>query len=166
VCDEANDDEPVDAVPLELEIQVGVGKAARAPVFERHDIARLRGEFAANLAAPRAVLEGLSRPRGLLNRSDVLPCLVVPGTISTMQRVEHAKPGSPRGIQDLQHVRDATIGLRDTAQAIPDLAALGNEIVVRVDHQKCRGLPVKRRKAHDVSTSCVVCLALNASALA
>src|SRR5215831_16397947 len=30
VCDEPDDDEPLDAVPLELEIQVRIGKAARA----------------------------------------------------------------------------------------------------------------------------------------
>jgi hypothetical protein len=59
-----------------------------------------------------------------------------------MQSIEDAKPRLPRRIQDLEHVRKTTNRFRDRLQAIPDLAALGNEIVVRIDHQKCSALPV------------------------
>jgi len=43
----------VNAVFLELQIQIRVGKAAGTPMFERHDVARLRFEFAADLPTPR-----------------------------------------------------------------------------------------------------------------
>ena len=62
VCDEPDDDELMDAVFLELQIQIRVGEAAGTPVLEGHDLARLRREFAADLAAPRPVFEDLARP--------------------------------------------------------------------------------------------------------
>src|SRR4030095_153656 len=92
VCYEPDDDEPVDAVLFELQIQIRIGKAAGTPMFGGHDITRLRFEFAADLATPRAVFECLSRPGGLLNRRNVLPSLVVARVISTMQRIENAMP--------------------------------------------------------------------------
>jgi hypothetical protein len=57
VCDQPDDDEPMNTVRLELQIQVCVGKATGAPVLEGDDIPGLRLELAADLAAPRAVLE-------------------------------------------------------------------------------------------------------------
>ena len=50
-------------------------------MLERHDIAWLRLEFAADLATPRAVFEGLSQPRYLLDGRDVLPSLIVALTV-------------------------------------------------------------------------------------
>src|SRR5262249_30782541 len=104
---------------LEQQIQIRVGKATGAPMFEGHDVARLRCEFAADLAAPRAVFEGLAPPGRFLDRRDVLPALVVAGTVPMVQRVEDGKPRLPRRIQDLQHMRNATIRLCDSLQAIP-----------------------------------------------
>jgi hypothetical protein len=43
---EPNDDELMDAVFVELQIQINVCKAAATPMLERHDVAGLRGEFA------------------------------------------------------------------------------------------------------------------------
>ena len=77
--DQSDDDELMDAVLLELQIQVGIGEAAGAPVFRGHDFARTRHELGTNLTAPRAVFKTLVPPRCLLNRCDVLPGLVVPG---------------------------------------------------------------------------------------
>jgi len=47
VCYEPDDDELVDAMLFELQIQIGVGKAAGTPMLEGHDITRLRSEFTA-----------------------------------------------------------------------------------------------------------------------
>src|SRR5262245_7427449 len=88
MCDEPDDDELMDAVLFELQIQICIGKATGTPVFEGHDIARLRFELAADLAAPRAVFEGLMRPRGFLRGRNVPPGLVVSRTVSMMQRIE------------------------------------------------------------------------------
>src|SRR5262249_29032223 len=62
----------MNAMPFELHIQISVGKATGTPMLEGHDVARLRLEFAADLATPRAVFKGLSQPSCLLNRSTLL----------------------------------------------------------------------------------------------
>jgi hypothetical protein len=46
-------------------------------------------------------------------------------------------------------VRNAVVGFCHTPQALPDLAALGNEILIGVDHQQCRDLPVVFHCVHD-----------------
>jgi hypothetical protein len=54
-------------------------------MLESPDIAWLRLEFAADLATPRVVFEALVHPRCLLNGRNVLPCLIVAWTVSTMK---------------------------------------------------------------------------------
>src|SRR6516165_3948989 len=125
---------------FELQIQIRVGEAAGTPMLEGHDIARLRLEFAADLAAPGAVFEGLSQPRCLLNGRNVPPGLIVAWTVSMMQRIKDAEPRLSCGIEDLQHIRNTIVRFSDSLQAIPYLASLGNEIVIRIDHKKCRNL--------------------------
>src|SRR5262249_11137700 len=135
--DESDDNELMNAVLLELQIQVSVGKAAGTPVLEGHDVAHLRCELAADLATPGPVLEGLMRPGSFLDGSNVLPGFVVARAVPMMQRIENVQPRLPRSTQDLQHVRNTIIRLCDSLQAIPYLASLGDEVVVRVDHQEC-----------------------------
>src|SRR5262249_49220573 len=135
-------------------IQVCVGKATGTPMLQGHDIARLRLEFAADLATPRAVFEDLSQPSCLLDRRNVLPGLVVAWTVSTMQRIENAKLRLPRGIQDLQHMRNAVIRFCNSPDAVPYLASLGNEIVIRIDHEKCSDLLVICHFCHAASNLC------------
>src|ERR1044071_495648 len=123
VSDQPDDDELVYAVLLELQIEVGIGEGAGAPMLLDDDLARSRHEVAAELAAPGAVCEHLALPACLLDRGDVLPGLIVAGTIPAMRRVEHAQPGLPGRIEDPQHVGNAAVRFRDRLQAIPDLAA-------------------------------------------
>ena len=106
------------------------------------DVARLRLELGVELAASGSVFERLARPCCFLNRRQILPRLVVARPIAPVQRVENANAGSPRGIEDLTHVRNAPVGFGDTLQAIPYFPALGNVIVVRVDHNKSGDLVV------------------------
>src|SRR5215469_7716866 len=126
----------MDAVLLELQVQVGVGEAAGTPVFLCDNITLRRHEFGTELATPFAVFESLVLPRGSLNRRNVGPRLVVARTISMMHRIEDTKLGCARGIQDLHHVGNAAVCFSDRLDAGPDLAALGNEVVVRIDHQE------------------------------
>src|SRR5215471_18062640 len=111
---ESHDDELVDAVFFELQIQIGVGKTAGTPMLEGHDVARLRCEFAPDLAAPRAVFESLVRPRCLLDRRNVLPGLVVARAISMMQRIGDAKPRLSRRIEDLDHMSNTLVRFSNT----------------------------------------------------
>src|SRR5262249_33381592 len=138
--DESDNNELMNAVLLELQIQIGVGKATGTPMLKGHDVAHLRCELAADLATPGPILEGLMRPGCLLDGSNVLPGLVVALTVPMMQRIENAQPCLPRSIQDLQHVRNTIIRFCDSLQAVPYLASFGNEVVVRIDHQESSAL--------------------------
>src|SRR5262252_9169906 len=131
--DESDDDELMDAVLLELQVQVSVGEATGTPVFLCDNFTWPRHEFGTELATPCAVFEGLVLPRGSLNRRNVGPRFVVPGTISMMHGIEDAKLHCARGIQDLQHIGNAVVRFSDSFDAGPDLAALGNEVVVGID---------------------------------
>ena len=62
VRDQPDDDELMDAVLLELQVQIGVGKAAGAPMLAGDNLARRWHEFGADLAAPCAVFEALPLP--------------------------------------------------------------------------------------------------------
>src|SRR5215467_3392655 len=132
--DESDDDELMDAVLLELQVQVGVGEATGTPVFLCNNLTRRRHEFDTELATPCAIFEALVLPRGSLNRRNVGPRLVVACTISMMHGVEDAKLHCARGIQDLQHVGNAVVCFSDSFDAGPDLASLGNEVVVGIDY--------------------------------
>src|SRR5262245_35419846 len=150
--DEPDDDELVDAVLLELQIEVRVGEAARAPVLRSDDLARPGLEPGADLAAPRAVFEGLAPPCRLLNGSDVLPGLVVARPVAMVQGIEYPKLRLPCRIEDLQHVRNAIVRFGDRANAVPELAALGNEVVVGIDYQEPGDLLVVCGCGHGVAS--------------
>src|SRR5205807_1780868 len=100
---EPDNDELVDAVLLELQIQIRVGEAAGTPVLRCDDLAWLGLELGTDLATPRAVFEALSRPPRLLNGRNVLPSLVVARTVSMMQRIEDAQLRLARGIAYEEH---------------------------------------------------------------
>ena len=74
-----------------------------------------------------------------------------------MQRIEDAKPRLPRRSQDLQHMRNTVISLCNSLQAIPYFASLGNEIVVRIDDEKCSDLFVKLQICHVFSSYSPAC---------
>jgi len=59
---QSDDDELMNAMLLEQQIQIRVGKAAGAPMLLGNDIVWLRCEFDADLATPRPVLKSLPRP--------------------------------------------------------------------------------------------------------
>src|SRR5262249_34981393 len=117
--DKPDDDELVYAVLLELQIQVGIGKAAGTPMLCRDDVARLRLELGTNLAAPRAVFERLAGPASFLDRRNIFPAFIIARTIATMHRVESSELRLPRRLQNLQHVRNAVVRLSDAFDAIP-----------------------------------------------
>ncbi len=138
--DEADDDELMDAVLLELQIEIGVGKATGAPMLRGDNLARLGLEPGTDLATPGAVLEGLAHPCRSLDGSNILPGLVVAGTVAMMQCIEDAQLRLPRGFENLQHMRNTIIGFRDSPNAVPDLAPFGDEVVVGIEHQKAGDL--------------------------
>ena len=98
MSDQANNDDPVNAVSLEQQVEIRVGEPTRTPVLRRDDIAGLRLELLSDLATPRSVFKGLRRERRLLNRRDVLPLLVIARPIPTMQHIEDMKSRFSRGL--------------------------------------------------------------------
>ena len=113
------DDELMDAVLLELQIQICVGKATGTPMLCGDNLAWLGRELGADLAAPSAVFEALVHPRCLLNGGDVLPGLIVAWAVSMMHGIEDPKLRLPRGIWHLQHVRNAVIRFSNSPDAAP-----------------------------------------------
>src|SRR5262249_11281993 len=130
----SDDDELMDAVLLELQVQVGVGEATGTPVFLCDNLTRRRHEFGTELATPCAVFEALVLPRVSVNRRNVGPRFVVACTISMMHDIDDAELPWASGSQDLQHVGNAVVCFSDSFDAGPNLAALGNEVVVGIDH--------------------------------
>src|SRR5215831_759157 len=86
--DKSDDDELMDAVLLELQVQVGVGEATGTPVFLYDNLTCRRHEFGTKLATPCAVFEAFVLPRGSLNRRNVGPRFVVACTIPMMHGIE------------------------------------------------------------------------------
>src|SRR5262249_408037 len=127
---------------------------ARTPMLVRHDIARLRLEFGTNFATPGPVFEGLARPSRPLNWRYVLPSLVIPGPVSTMQRIKNSKPRLTCTGQDLQHLVNAVVDLRDPLQAIPKFASFRNKIVVGINHNECSDLFFIGHTRHASSSRC------------
>jgi hypothetical protein len=58
--------------------------------------------------------------------------------VSSMRRREDTKACLSRRRWHFQHVGNAAVCLGNRLEATPDLANLGDEVVVRVDHGKCR----------------------------
>ena len=133
---EADNDELMNAVLLELQIQVGIGKAAGAPMLVGDNFAWLWRKFWTDLATPRAVFEALAPPRCPLNGCNVLPGRIVAGTVPVMHGIEDPKFRFARRMQHLLHVRNAIVRFSHGFDPRPDLATLGNEVVVGVDHQE------------------------------
>ena len=65
-----------------------------------------------------------------------------------MHRIEDAELCPARGVENLQHMADAVVGLGHGLDARPDLTAFGNEVVVGIDHQQRGDVPVVSRGIH------------------
>ncbi len=138
--DKPSDDELVNAVFFELQIQIGVGETAGTPMLRDHDVGGAGFEFWPDLTAPCAEFEGLSIPGCLLDWRHILPCFVVAGAISPMERIEHSDSRPPSSVENLHHVGNTLVRFGDALQTVPHLAALGDQIVVGIDDDKCGDL--------------------------
>ena len=78
----------MDAMLLELQIQIRVGEAAGTPMLRDDNLTWLGRELGTDFASPCAVFEGLMPPRRLLNGRDVFPRLIVARAVAMMQGIE------------------------------------------------------------------------------
>jgi hypothetical protein len=70
-----------------------------------------------------------------------------------MERIKNAQACDARRVQNLQHVRNTVVRFGDALDASPELATLGNEVVVGIDHQKGSDILVVRESRHAVSSN-------------
>jgi hypothetical protein len=53
-----------------------------------------------------------------------------------MHGIKDRKLRLARGVQNFQHVGNAVVGFGNGFDVRPDLAAFGDEVVIRIDHQQ------------------------------
>src|SRR5262245_3763965 len=162
--DESDDNELMNAVLPELQIQIGVGKAAGTPMLEGHDVAHLRCELAADLATPGPVLEGLMRPGCLLDGSNA-PYFRAASRVRSPPRSCSPRPTAP-GLGQPAGARAAGMVQTRVTLAWPQLCSRSSRtqrrsarIVAsgdpqkcypkRADFEPCRAAPAPGRSAGD-----------------
>src|ERR1700712_4966603 len=104
VRDQSNKDDVLNAMLLELQIEIGIRKAALRPVFLDDHIAFLRTEFSIEFAAPRANFERLGRKACLLEHVDVLPIIEVARMRTMMRNDKHLYPRRTHRGDDLAEI--------------------------------------------------------------
>src|SRR5208337_4815459 len=97
VGDHTDQDDATNAVLLELQIEIGVGEAARSPMLVDNDIARLGLEVIVERTAPTIFGEHLPVSRGELIRRGIVEGDVVAGLPSMVRHKEYLQSPSPRG---------------------------------------------------------------------
>src|SRR6202011_3681614 len=90
-------DEMGDTVLPELEVEVGVGKAALRPVLFHDNIPGLRNEVRMPFASPGSSREGLALLHGKLGGVRMLPPLIVAGFPASVRNNEHLDSGLSDG---------------------------------------------------------------------
>jgi hypothetical protein len=73
VRNEADDDESMNPVVLQLEVEIGVREAAGTPVLVGHDVAGLGLEPGVEFGTPRPVFKNLRPPRCLVVATNTPP---------------------------------------------------------------------------------------------
>src|SRR5262249_47382424 len=112
------------------------------PQCSRATISPGCGANSLRISPPTSRVRRSCATSGLLDWRNVRPGLVVAWAVSVMQRIEDAKTRLPRRVEHLRHMQHTAIGFGNGLQATPELAALGDKIVIRIDHQKGGDLPV------------------------
>jgi hypothetical protein len=68
--------------------------------------------------------------------------------VSVVQCVQDLNAGVSRRLEDLDHVRHAPVGCGNPLEAVPYFAALGDEVVVRIDHHEAGDASAVRHLAN------------------
>src|ERR1700677_5016777 len=95
--DLAYQDDAADAVLLELQIKIGVGKAAGSPMLVDNDIAGLGLEVVVERSSPTVFGEDLPASRGELIRRGIGKGDVIARLPARMRHKEDLQSASPRG---------------------------------------------------------------------
>ncbi|SED20375.1 hypothetical protein SAMN04490356_7410 [Streptomyces melanosporofaciens] len=153
VRQQSDEDHMGDAVLPELHIQVGVGEPALRPVLMGHHLPRPRLEVRMELPTPGVPGEAVPDHDVPLGRVGVGPRLVVTRLPAAVRDEHHPHPGLPGGADDGAQIVQQTDLLGHALHDRPDLASLGEEVVVRVDEQHCRSPGVIGLGCHDLSSA-------------
>src|SRR5258707_13596901 len=101
---QANDDDFLLAMTLELMVEVGVREAARSPMLRRNDIARMHLEIVMQRTAPRAFGKDLVPCSLKLIRRRILPVLVIARLRAVMKHMENGNIGLACRAHDITQV--------------------------------------------------------------
>ena len=142
VGEQTDDDHVGNALLLEAEIQVGIGKAAGTPMLLNDDVAVLRRKIGMPFAAPFAACEVVHVLDLALGGAGVIPGFVVALFPATVRYDDHLDvEGADGAVEAAQVIEQADL-VGDGFEQGEDLAAFGQEIVVGIDQQVSG--PVKR----------------------
>ena len=144
---QADQDEVRRTLLLQPHIEVGARKAA-GPVLGHDHVAGLRREVRMPLAAPAVLLEHQAARAGLDIGVGMGPGVEVARRIAVMRDDEHRDPGRAGGGDHRLHVVVQACRALGACHAPPELAVVGQEIVVRVDQQKGRAAFRKGKLTH------------------
>src|SRR5262249_35365128 len=100
------------------------------------DVTRFRLKGRMKFSTPCAVRENLAPCSASLNGCDIFPGRIVPFTPTVMRRDEDPNSDSTRRLKHFDHIRDALHSLGSFFGEFPKLAALGDEVVIRIDDEK------------------------------
>src|SRR6516225_9987729 len=143
------DDDLLDAALLEVEVEVGVGKAVLAPMLLDHDVARLRCELRMPFAAPRAFRKDGASVGQNLQWARMTPSVIIPLAPASVRHVEYCNAYAARGFEERAQMRQQFHRLGNCLEVRPEFAPVAQEIVIRIDEQQAgpvRGIVVKRQK--------------------
>jgi hypothetical protein len=138
VGQQADHDHPVDSVLLELEVEIGVGKAVLGPVLLDDDVDRLRHEIGMPFAPPCAFGKNLPLARSDLVRVRMVPAFIVAGLPAMVRYDEYPDAGlADRGGDGPQIVEQPDLP-GDVFDQRPELAPFGQEIIIGIDEEQGR----------------------------
>src|SRR6266481_9821508 len=135
VGNQANHDDFLLAMALELMVEIGVREAAGSPVFRRNDIARMHLEIVMQRTAPRAFGKDLVPCSLKLIRRRILPVLEIARLRAVMKHMENGNIGLACRTHDVTKVVEQINFLGNVFDPRPEFAAFAEEVVVMIDAQ-------------------------------
>ena len=127
------------AVLLELKVEIGIGEAARHPMFLSDDLALSRLEVGVKTSAPGPVREYVALGgRRLDGRLGFPMAMRIPFAPSMMRRDEHLDGARADRREHLLHVLDDIQGLERFAAELIQLPAFRQKVVIGIDDEQAR----------------------------
>src|ERR1700758_4208585 len=133
---------------LELEVKVRIGKTARAPMFECHDVAGLGRKLWVPVATPLAFGKVMPLHNLALARARMTPALVIARLPPAVRYIHDLNTGTSDGPVDDSKIVEQTNFSSHVLDEGPNLASIRKEVVIGIDEQQCRRFGFVGDRAH------------------